>query len=216
MNAHAIYGLVAQGMIVAMVIRFVREICGRKCLARFGMELWIPTAIVLFVPIAGVSIAGHLRGLWGDPSIVTFLLLLLYTVRPSSLPSRPRFSTCVLVSLFVMVPLYLPLFVANSFFQVDTYSLGWQPNWILVALAVIMVVSIALRAITPQWINIIAVALIAYGAGLMESENLWDYLVDPGLLLTIAYLAFEGMSARFRSHTLIAESNNEKPKGAKI
>ena len=77
MTVQAIYGLFAQGVIVAMIIRFVREIFGRKNLAPFGLELWIPAAIVIIVPVAGVSIAGHLRGLWGDPSIVTFLLLFL-------------------------------------------------------------------------------------------------------------------------------------------
>jgi len=194
---HAIYGLFAQGVIVAMIIRFVREIFGRKNLAPFGMELWIPAAIVLIVPIAGVSLAGHLRGLWGDPSIVTFLLLFLYTVRPSSLPNRPRLSTCVLVSLFVMLPLYLPLFLLNPNVPVDLYSYGWNPKWILIAIAVIALGSVMMRRMAPRWTNIIAIALIASSIGLMESDNLWDYLVDPGLLFTIAFLAIAGSITSF-------------------
>ena len=194
---HAIYGLFAQGVIVAMIIRFVREIFGRKNLAPFGMELWIPAAIVIIVPVAGVSIAGHLRGLWGDPSIVTFLLLFLYTVRPSSLPNRPRVSTCVLVSLFVMLPLYLPLFLLNPNVPVDLYSYGWKPKWILIAIAVIALGSVMMRRLAPRWTNIIAIALIASSVGLMESDNLWDYLVDPGLLFTIAFLAIAGSITSF-------------------
>ena len=194
---HAIYGLFAQGVIVAMIIRFVREIFGRKNLAPFGMELWIPTAIVIIVPIAGVSLAGHLRGLWGDPSIVTFLLLFLYTVRPSSLPNRPRVSTCVLVSLFVMLPLYLPLFLLNPNVPVDLYAIGWHPKWILIAIAVIALGSVMMRRLAPRWTNIIAIALIASSVGLMESDNLWDYLVDPGLLFTIAFLAIAGSITSF-------------------
>ena len=194
---HAIYGIFAQGVIVAMIIRFVREIFGRKNLAPFGMELWIPTAIVIIVPIAGVSLAGHLRGLWGDPSIVTFLLLFLYTVRPSSLPNRPRLSTCVLVSLFVMLPLYLPLFMLNPNVPVDLYAIGWHPKWILIAIAVIAFGSAMMRGMAPRWTNIIAIALIASSVGLMESDNLWDYLVDPGLLFTIAFLAIAGSITSF-------------------
>ena len=196
---HAIYGLFAQGVIVAMIIRFVREIFGRKNLSPFGMELWIPAAIVLIVPVAGVSIAGHLRGLWGDPSIVTFLLLFLYTVRPSSLPNRPRVSTCVLVSLFVMLPLYLPLFLLNPNVPVDLYAIGWHPKWILIAIAVIALGSVMMRRLAPRWTNIIAIALIASSVGLMESDNLWDYLVDPGLLFTIAFLAIAGSITSFLS-----------------
>ena len=194
---HAIYGLFAQGVIVAMIIRFVREIFGRKNLSPFGMELWIPAAIVLIVPVAGVSIAGHLRGLWGDPSIVTFLLLFLYTVRPSSLPNRPRVSTCVLVSLFVMLPLYLPLFLLNPNVPVDLYAIGWHPKWILIAIAVIALGSVMMRRMAPRWTNIIAIALIASSVDLMESDNLWDYLVDPGLLFTIAFLAIAGSITSF-------------------
>ena len=194
---HAIYGLFAQGVIVAMIIRFVREIFGRKNLAPFGMELWIPAAIVIIVPVAGVSIAGHLRGLWGDPSIVTFLLLFLYTVRPSLLPNRPRISTCVLVSLFVMLPLYLPLFLLNPNVPLDLYSYGWKPKWILIAIAVIALGSVMMRRLAPRWTNIIAIALIASSVGLMESDNLWDYLVDPGLLFTIAFLAIAGSITSF-------------------
>ena len=197
MNTHAIYGLFAQGVIVAMIIRFVREIFGRKNLAPLGMELWIPAAIVIIVPVAGVSIAGHLRGLWGDPSIVTFLLLFLYTVRPSSLPNRPRVSTCVLVSLFVMLPLYLPLFLLNPNVPVDLYAIGWHPKWILIAIAVIALGSVMMRRLAPRWTNIIAIALIASSVGLMESDNLWDYLVDPGLLFTIAFLAIAGSITSF-------------------
>jgi len=197
LTAQAIYGLFAQGVIVAMIIRFVREIFGRKNLAPFGIELWIPAAIVLIVPIAGVSLAGHLRGLWGDPSIVTFLLLFLYTVRPSSLPNRPRLSTCVLVSLFVMLPLYLPLFLLNPNVPVDLYSYGWNPKWILIAIAVIALGSVMMRRMAPRWTNIIAIALIASSIGLMESDNLWDYLVDPGLLFTIAFLAIAGSITSF-------------------
>ena len=197
MNMHAIYGLFAQGVIVAMIIRFVREIFGRKNLAPFGIELWIPTAIVIIVPIAGVSLAGHLRGLWGDPSIVTFLLLFLYTVRPSSLPNRPRVSTCVLVSLFVMLPLYLPLFLLNPNVPVDLYAIGWHPKWILIAIAVIAFGSVMMRRMAPRWTNIITIALIASSVGLMESDNLWDYLVDPGLLFTIAFLAIAGSITSF-------------------
>ncbi len=182
-----------------MIIRFVREIFGRKNLAPFGIELWIPAAIVLIVPIAGLSIAGHLRGLWGDPSIVTFLLLFLYTVRPSSLPNRPRLSTCVFVSLFVMLPLYLPLFLLNPNVPVDLYAIGWHPKWILIAIAVIALGSVMMRRMAPRWTNIIAIALIASSVGLMESDNLWDYLVDPGLLFTIAFLAIAGSITSFLS-----------------
>ena len=54
-----------------------------------------------------------------------------------------------------------------------------------------------MRRMAPRWTNIIAIALIASSVGLMESDNLWDYLVDPGLLFTIAFLAIAGSITSF-------------------
>ena len=36
----------------------------------------------------------------------------------------------------------------------------------------------------------------------MESDNLWDYLVDPGLLFTIAFLAIAGSITSFLGGTM--------------
>ena len=189
MNGDAAYGLFAQCVIVATAIRFVRELRGHARVNRFGLELWIPSVAMLVVSIEGVSLAGHLRGLWGDPSIVTFVLLMLYTVRPSLLPDRPLGVTTVCATIFVAFPLYAPLVLEVPGIQTDLYSLGWDPTWILIAVAIIVVASTCLRTLGHRWINIVAIALGAYCFGVMESDNLWDYLVDPGLLAVLAFLA---------------------------
>jgi len=206
MSGNAIYGLLSQGVIVAMIIRFVREACGRKSLAPFGLEMWIPLLLVVAIPIGNISIAAHLRGLWGDPSIVTFALLVLYTVHPAWLPNRPSTITSLLITLLVMIPLYGALIFPIPMMQTDLYSLGWQPRPLLIAIAVILAAYAMLRAIDHRWVNIISIALMAYTMQMMESSNIMDYLVDPGLLIVIALLANDGLLKRLRSDRLQATS----------
>jgi len=191
MNLQAVYGLFAQGVIVAALIRFVRVLTGHAKAKPHGIELWLPVMLLLAGSAEGVTFAGHLRGLWGDPSIVTLLLLFLFTLQPSWLPSRPRPAICVLITLLVAVPLYGPMLLPVPTVQDNLYAIGWQPWSLLIAIT--LGALIMWRSLQRTWLNIIALALLAYAGRLMESDNLWDYLVDPGLLVTIAFLGFTGI-----------------------
>ena len=191
MNLQAVYGLFAQGVIVAALIRFVRVLTGHAKAKPHGIELWLPVMLLLAGSAEGVTFAGHLRGLWGDPSIVTFLLLFLFTMQPSWLPSAPRPTTCVLITLLVTVPLYGPMLLPVPTVQDNLYAIGWQPWSLLIAIT--LGALIMWRSLQRTWLNIVALALLAYAGRLMESDNLWDYLVDPGLLVTIAFLGFTGI-----------------------
>ena len=191
MNLQAVYGLFAQGVIVAALIRFVRVLTGHAKPKPHGIELWLPVMLLLAGSAEGINFAGHLRGLWGDPSIVTLLLLFLFTLQPSWLPDAPRATTCVLITLLVTVPLYGPMLLPVPTVQDNLYAIGWQPWSLLIVIA--LATLIMWRSLQRAWLNIIALALLAYAGRLMESDNLWDYLVDPGLLVTIAFLGFTGI-----------------------
>ena len=191
MNLQSVYGLFAQGVIVAALIRFVRVLTGHAKAKPHGIELWLPVMLLLAGSMEGVTFAGHLRGLWGDPSIVTLLLLFLFTLQPSWLPSRPRPTTCLLITLLVAVPLYGPMLLPVPAVQDNLYAIGWQPWSLLIAITLGSL--IMWRSLQRTWLNIVALALLAYAGRLMESDNLWDYLVDPGLLVTIAFLGFTGI-----------------------
>lgn len=206
MSGNAMYGLLSQGVIVAMIIRFAREKCGRKSLAPFGLELWIPLLLVVAIPIGNISIAAHLRGLWGDPSIVTLALLAMYTACPAWLPNRPSTITALLITFAVMLPLYGALILPIPMMQTDLYSLGWQPRPLLIVIAVILPAYALLRALDHRWVNVISIALLGYIVGMMESSNMIDYLVDPGLLIIIAFLAIEGVLKRLCGDRLHATS----------
>jgi hypothetical protein len=193
MNLQAVYGLFAQGVIVAALIRLVRVLTGHAKAKPHGIELWLPVMILLAGSADGVSLAGHVRGLWGDPSVVSLLILFLFTLQPSWLPPMPRPGTCLVIVALVAVPLYAPLFIPIPTVQGEFYAAGLQPNRIITAISAALVVLFVTRRLDPRWTTLVALALLAYAGRLMESDNLWDYLVDPGLMLAMAFLGFTGI-----------------------
>ena len=49
MNLQAVYGLFAQGVIVAALIRFVRVLTGHAKPKPHGIELWLPMMLLLLL-----------------------------------------------------------------------------------------------------------------------------------------------------------------------
>ncbi|NBX25269.1 MAG: hypothetical protein EBQ99_04370 [Planctomycetes bacterium] len=191
MNVPAMYGLVAQGVIVAALVRALRLSLGRASAAPRAAELWLPLLLVLLAPVEGVSLAGHLRGLWGDPSVVSLGALLLFLRRPAALPAWPHRYTCALLTLLVTLPLHFTLFLPMPMVTWDLYALGLEP-WPVLAAVAMAAIMLRHRAGGP-WTALVGMALLAYALGVMESDNLWDYLVDPVLLLAIAFAGFTGI-----------------------
>ena len=171
------YGLAAQGVLVAAAIG----------LAFGGRAGWAVRVSIVVLAVALVSLpwgppralAERMRGLWGDPSIVTTLVLLAWLLVPRLVPARPRGTSAVLGLAALTCLLYLPVFgvpgTANGI-----YRLGWGSTWLILGVAVIGLV--AWRRGHGGWTTILAFALAAWSIGLHESDNLWDSLVDPGLL----------------------------------
>jgi hypothetical protein len=136
---------------------------------------------VVVMPMGGLSVAELVRGVTGDLSISTLLLLALslhQTIRPHSvaelslLASRIN-SVLLLVAVFALV-LY-PFALGLGMF--DPYRLGFGNVWFVGALLLV-----ALTAWLRQHSLVvlsISLAVFAWSVGWYESNNLWDYLLDP-------------------------------------
>lgn len=197
MSAPIVYGLLSQALIAASAVLLLCEaISPNRSTAgtargRTGIAIAMAAAAgtaVLLVPIGECTVAEHMRGVWGDPSAVTALLLATFLVRPLSLPPRPSRGTCLGITLLVTLPLYAPVLGARLPLT-DLYSLGWSPHALLVAIAAGAAALLAAGRFSGRWACIVAGGLVAYAAGLLESSNLIDHLADPGLLVALAALA---------------------------
>ena len=151
-----------------------------------GLQGWVKAGllalfIALLVPMpgAGIALAGFFRGFMGDLSI-TLLALSIWSL------CHRLFGTAAIVqrelsALLVVVGTSALLLypTALGWGDWDAYRLGWGSWWLFSALLAISGFSVwmGLRVLPV----LIALALLGWRVGLMESGNLWDYLLDPWL-----------------------------------
>ncbi len=133
--------------------------------------------IAALVPIAGLSLAAYLRGIIGDLSLTSLVLLILailkfiFGLRPAG--TKQCFILQILLTTAALV-LY-PMALGISYF--DTYRLGYG-NWWLLSVLLVVAVFASFKQYPVIAISI-ALAVFAWGVGWYESNNLWDYLIDP-------------------------------------
>ncbi len=142
------------------------------------LALLIAIAVVLVIPFTGTRPVAALRAITGDLSITTLVLLLAAAWRRvGDLPPLPwpQTRSTLLLVLVAAVMLY-PAGLGIG--QWDPYRLGF--GLALPLLAALVVVAALVR---KQYLTALAIsaALLAFGLRLLESENLWDYLLDPWL-----------------------------------
>jgi hypothetical protein len=139
-------------------------------------------AIVLVsIPLWGLSLAGVVRGITGDLSISTLVLLALALLRKLSGCALMEEANRLLMlrAIAIAAVLFYPLALGFSAF--DPYRLGYGNLWFMVILLGLAVWSV-LRYSTFLALCI-ALAVAAWSAGWYESSNVWDYLLDPWLAI---------------------------------
>jgi hypothetical protein len=135
------------------------------------------TAVLLFclMPLAGLPLAGYLRGMVGDLSITTLVLLLLALLRPYYvLVNDKQHAHLLILAAFTAICLY-PLALGIGLY--DPYRLGYS-NFLFIAS--VLFIAIATMLIRDNLVALcLALAVLAWSLGWYESSNLWDYLIDP-------------------------------------
>ena len=133
--------------------------------------------VVALLPLGTLSLAAYLRGLTGDLSITTLVLLLRAIVRQfdasSAADERERVALQSLLAV-AAVALY-PLALGLGKF--DPYRLGYASPWMMSALLLLALATWVLRLPLVVWC--LSLATLAYATGWYESNNLWDYVIDP-------------------------------------
>ncbi len=166
--------------ILALLLR-VSRVQALPLRKKAGVLLGVCVAVS--IPFWGLSLAGFVRGITGDLSISTLVLLLLAMVRALSgkvaLDDANRQKT--LKALAIAAILFYP--VALGFTMLDPYRLGYGNLWFMIALLGLAIWS-GLRY-SAFFAVCIALGVAAWSAGWYESTNLWDYLLDPWLAIYV-------------------------------
>lgn len=136
----------------------------------FPSEYWNYFDIPFELPLVA-----YVRGIVGDLSIVTLILLWSSFI----LGARLVLPLQVKLSLVCIAVVFYPL--ALGFTMLDPYAWGYG-SWIFL-------LTVLLFALLTWWMSFhivvlaIALALCAWSFQWHESNNLWDYLIDPFLCL---------------------------------
>ena len=132
-----------------------------------GNLLFWPLGLFMELPIAA-----YVRGVTGDLSILS-MLLLWSALLPSSRPNPSGFK----VSIAILAVIFYPL--ALGLGMLDPYAWGYGSIIFLIGVLVFAVICGLTNWNKGLWI--IAVAITAWIFHWHESTNLWDYLLDPFL-----------------------------------
>lgn len=151
---------------------------------QLSLRLW--TIIVLLVlgftvPLAGSTVAQWLRSILGDLSVLTLVVFADILVRRlwsrSLLDASSRKALLLVVALTGVV--FYPL--ALGLGPVEPYRLGYTPFMMVYLLGLTSVVAWLRHA--RGLAIVVLLPLLAYNLHLLESDNLWDYLLDPVLVI---------------------------------
>jgi hypothetical protein len=149
-----------------------------------GRRAWLgavalAAVAVAGIPVHGIPLAGYPRGVLGDLSITTLLMLAASLAAAlagrSILDERSRavLSGWAVAAGLVLYPLTLGLT------RFDPYELGFRPRALVLLVAALVVLWWWRRRGAAL---VLAGGVAAFNLRVLESGNLWDYLLDPALV----------------------------------
>ncbi|MEO6016821.1 MAG: hypothetical protein ABIP46_06160 [Polaromonas sp.] len=174
---------------------------------------WIAAAVfvLLWWPAgsAQLPLLAYVRGITSDPSVtlVAMACLALYRRGSGRDVVRPRERTVLAVTVAALALVLYP--TALGWGDWDAYRLGWGSPvlWLGLLLGSVVCWFRGLRLLPL----LVALALLAWTAGALESTNLWDYLMDPWLAVAAIF-----RSLKTGSYTLWVRFGRAKSNAASL
>ena len=160
-----------------VLITLLQKLSSKEIPFAIRLVLLLLLANLFFWPL-GMSLelplSAYVRGVTGDLSIVTLLLLW-----SSMLPSVKKTSLGFKVPLALIAIAFYPL--ALGFGMMDPYAWGYGSIGLLIAVVLFAIICGLAGWTKGVWI--LSFAIIGWAAHWHESANLWDYLLDPFLAI---------------------------------
>ena len=187
-NLMQTFAMVEMSISCALVLIWILQKTVQKPFP-FGAKLFLLLILAnLFFWPLGMSmelpLAAYVRGVVGDLSIVT-MLLLWCTLLPGNQSTPWAFKLSLVIIAIAFYPFALGLTMS------DPYAWGYGSIPFLIG-----VLAFALICGLANWTKgvwMIGIAIIAWGVHWHESANLWDYLFDPVLVLWATFSLVSSM-----------------------
>lgn len=176
--------------IAVLIVPFAARVHGHAVLPYIAVCM-----LLTLLPFDGLSVAAYLRGLSGDLSMASLLLLTLALRRRMLFNTDEWAGRTEMLVLIVLAALVLyPLALGVGMF--DSYRMGFGEVWFIAVL--LLLVLIAWRRknyLIALWISS---AVLTWSLGWYESSNLWDYLIDPWVAIYAIAVSLRLMSGRIK------------------
>jgi hypothetical protein len=178
--------------------------CLRLLSRRRGVTPWakgvtVACFVLLWLPLgaAQLPLVAYVRGISSDLSITLQALACMGMVRrlrgEGLVDARERMALSVAVAAAAL--LLYPM--ALGWGDWDPYRAGWGASGMLFGLlAVALIFWIKGLRLLPV---LVALALLAWTLGLLESTNLWDYLLDPWLATAAIFQCMRWAAGQLRT-----------------
>lgn len=143
--------------------------------------LFFAVFFLAFVPVYGLPLAGYVRGATGDLSVTTLILVsaaAISQLRGNSLCDRDSLGVLLILAASAGLLLY-PSALGLTYF--DAYVLGYGSKGFLASLAFLSLTAVYFGRYLVAFC--LTAAVLGYSVDIFESNNLWDYLIDPLLVL---------------------------------
>lgn len=180
---HAGAALVFASVVTAIVRRFIANRSAQSIL--FGFLF-----LTCLIPLPEFSLSHYARILTGDLSITGFIILGLATCNSFRFGESQTANTQLLAPALAIALASLVLYpTALGLTYFDLYAFGYYP--IILGPIIFVVFASALWFRFTLCAVLLAAGFLAFSLGVLESDNLWDYLIDPVIAAYAFYLVIK-------------------------
>lgn len=175
-------GLLGPALVAAAAAASLARLLGGSRALRLGLAA--AGAGAVFLPVNGLPLHGYFRGVAGDLSVTTLLLLfaaVAWAVAGASLlgdADRAYLLAGVALAGLALYP------TTAGFTPVGVYRFGYRPFGLVCGVLAASLWAWGTGRRAAALVPLLALA--AFDLGALESCNLWDYLLDPALFLCAA------------------------------
>ena len=150
--------------------------------------LIVGLTLLLMLPLDGDPAWYAVRGIFGDSSITAVLFYIAFILQQNFSWQLCRPDELALLRRLLAVTALLLYPFALGLTGFDSYSLGYANPWLL---AILFIMALLLWWRTYYFLAIsLTASVVAWSLQMLESGNLWDYLLDPVfvVLLLLTYM----------------------------
>jgi len=191
-----VYSFLTYYIVLAILLQWVSRSFVNRRMAN-SLTLFAPL-LILIIPFSGLPVAYYLRGATGDLSVITVMLLSAALAR--------TFYNIEILNKKTAGYFYLAIFIIGALFYITSLGYGqFDPYGLTYESLVIpftLLASLVLLAWKKQYglAMLLLVPMIAYETGLLESNNIWDYILDPFLWVYATIRTFKYLFGTIKKH----------------